>query len=236
MNRSRDNNRGPAYDQWVIDRAAEVAEEQRQQAEAQAAADAADPVLAFQKASDAEAQAIRELILTGYVPESVLPVERIRGRQVNESAKISNWKHFATTCPTFQRWMAEQLIDTAFRSDIAPIAPAYLALHNLMLQYGVYVEPVQEVAPAVEEPAQQVLTPSEQFKVNQVKLDTVIGIVDGVEITERYLNSLPSRQELIIRRKLEKGHSGDSNFDEYLERRDVKFAMSQEIERKGEEL
>ena len=33
------------------------------------------------------------------------------------------------------------------------------------------------------------------FKVNQANLDTVIAIVDGVEISERYLNSLPKSAE-----------------------------------------
>ena len=62
---TRDHRSGPAFEAWKIERQAEIAEEQRQQAEAQAAVEAADPVLAFQKARDAEAQAIREPTLPG---------------------------------------------------------------------------------------------------------------------------------------------------------------------------
>jgi hypothetical protein len=92
-----------------------------------------------------------------------------------------------------------------------------------------------EVAAPVSESRTQQWKPSEQFKVNQANRDTVIGIVDGVKITERYLQSLPSEKELKIRRMLEKGHSGDSTYDTFLEVKDIQFERDMEIARKAQE-
>jgi hypothetical protein len=241
MQRTRGNNRGPAYEEWVAERAKEVQEEQRLQAEAQANADAQNPELQFKRAADAEAQTILELLRTGYVPESVLPgAERMNGRVIsNQQAAINNWKYFATTCPTFQIWMGRQLLDASERSDLSPIAPNYQKLHELMLQYGAYIEPVveQPVAQPEVEPTSRIAQwkPSEQFKVEQANLDKVFAVVDGVEISERYLNSLPSREELKIRRKLEKGHAGNQNFDTFLEIKDAQFERDAEIARRARE-
>ena len=226
MQRTRNNNRGVAYREYLADVAAEQAAEKAAADAAQAEADAKDPVKAFQKASDAEAQAIRDTILNHRISESLLPGERVNGRKINEDVAASNLKLWAQQESTFQRYMFETFYAALKRNDLAPIANNFGALHRLLLQYAAYPdEPVQVVAPAPVEEPQPVLTPSEKFMADQVNLDTVLAIVDGVEISERYLNSLPSREELKIRRKLEKGHAGDSNLDEYLERRDVKFAM-----------
>jgi hypothetical protein len=113
---------------------------------------------------------------------------------------------------------------------------SYLLCHAVLKTWSGYpavVEapaPVAEVAPVVEVDTR---TPSEKFMVDQVNLDTVIAIVDGVEISERYLNSLPSRDELKIRRKLEKGHAGDSTFDTFLEIKDIQFERDADIARRA---
>jgi len=204
---------------------------------AQAAVEAADPVLAFQKASNAEAQAIRELILTGYVPESILPVERIGGRRIVESAKISNFKWFADNTQTFERWMAGQLIDVAFRSDIAPVAANYLALHNLMLSFSAYIEPVEQ--PAVTEPevVEPVLSRSEQMVIaHHAYVNDVVGVDEaGREWREVELDQLPAKDALRLRRLFEKGHRGSSLLDTYHEIKDIQQARDVEIARRGAE-
>jgi hypothetical protein len=227
----------PIYLQYLDDLAKEQA---AIKAEQDALADQT-PEAMYKRAADAEAQTILELLRTGYVPESVLPVERINGRSVIESAKINNFKWFAENEPNFERWMAEQLIDAAFRNDIVPVAPNYKKLHELMLQYSAYEEPAQPVAqpePAsATEPTSRIAQwkPSEKFKVEQANLDKVFALVDGVEISERYLNSLPSREELKIRRKLEKGYAGNQNFDTFLEIKDAQFERDAEIARRARE-
>jgi hypothetical protein len=214
MRRTRDENRGPAYADWVAERAVEVSEEQGLQAEAQAATEAADPVKAFQKASDAEAQAVLEIIRTGYIPHSILPgVERMNGRMIaNEAAAIRNFKYFAESTASFQYWMGRPLLDAAERSDLSPIAPNYLALHNLMLQYGAYPEPpAQEVAPALVE-EQPTLTRSEQaIHDHDAYVNAVVGTDElGRQYTEAMLDELPSKQALHLRRLFESGHRGSN--------------------------
>ena len=103
MNRARDHRSGPAYDQYLLDRQAEIDAEKA----AQEAAENADPVKAFQKASDAEAEAQRDVILHGVLSESVLPGERVRGRAVNEVIAGENFKTWTQQEPTFQRYMFE---------------------------------------------------------------------------------------------------------------------------------
>jgi hypothetical protein len=184
----------------------------------------ADPIIQFQKSANAEGESTRELLLTGYVPDSLFPggLERIAGRVIaNEGAAIRNFQWFAQHTSTFKHWMARQLLDAAERSDLAPIAPNYTALHNLILEYSAYEEPVQSEQL---DSTELVLSPSEQDAKNRADLDKIIGVVDGVEITERYLNFLPSRDELLIRRKMEKGHAGSSVYDAHLLLRDAQHA------------
>jgi hypothetical protein len=128
---------------------------------------------------------------------------------------------------------AKMLCDMVDRNHLHPGALAsYLLCHALLQHWSGYpdlVVPVEQPAPV------EVLTPSEQFAVDQVNLDTVFAIVDGVEISERYLNSLPSRDELKIRRKLEKGHAGNQTFDTYLEIKDIQHQQAAEKARKAQE-
>ncbi len=242
MRRTRDNGVDNALEQWRIERAAELQEEQRQRDAAQAAAAANDPVAIYAATANAEAEHNRQLVLSGVLSDEYLSQFGTIVRQPFTEAQVQvAMDQFMAETPDYIRTNsnAKVLIEFIWRNNISPAAcDSYRIAHKLLTLWNGYPDlekPVAQAEVIAPEVAEPVLTPSEQFKVNQANLDTVIAIVDGVEISERYLNSLPSRQELIIRRKLEKGHSGDSNFDEYLERRDVKFAMNQEIERKGAE-
>jgi hypothetical protein len=224
----------PTFIEWQAARALEVEQEKAAADAAQEAADAQNPELMFKRTADAEAQTILELLRTGYVPESILAVERINGRKVVESVQISNWKYFADTCPTFQRWMAEQLIDSSLRNDIAPVAANYLALHNLMLQYGAYVEPVQEVAPAVEEPAQQVLSRSDQAILDHhAYVNDVVGTDEmGRQWTEEAIDrELSAKDGLRLRRLFEQGHRGSNLLTIRREILDIKAQQDAERER-----
>jgi len=240
MNRARDHRTNdPSFLEWQAARALEIEQEKAAADAAQAAAEAADPVKAFQKSVNMLAEEIRTAILTGQrLTDDVLQIEHVQGRSVNEDVAVQNvnwWANNQGRAAGFQNYMFSFLYDFVKVNDGSPTAETFQKCFQLLKDYNCLPEAPVAQPVITEVVAEPVLTPSEQFKVNQVNLDTVFAIVDGVEISERYLNSLPSRDELKIRRKLEKGHSGDSNLDEYLERRDVKFAMNQEIERKGAE-
>jgi hypothetical protein len=214
MNRARDRREGtPAYEEWKASRQLEIEEEQN-----------------------------RELVLSGVLSDEYLSGFGTIVRQPFSEAQVDTaMAQFMAETADYVKTKANAkvLIEFLYRNNISPAAcSSYRIGHAILKLWALYPdEVVPQTAPVpqmVEEP-QQVLTPSEKFMADQVNLDTVFAIVDGVEISERYLNSLPSREELKIRRKLEKGHAGDSNLDEYLERRDVKFAMEQEVARKGAE-
>lgn len=236
MNRARDHRSGPAYEEWVAERAKEVAEEQRLQKEAEAQT----PEATYKRAADAEAQTVLELLRTGYVPDSLLPgAERMNGRVIsNQQAAINNWKYFADTCQTFQIWMGRQLLDASERSDLAPIAPNYLALHNLMLSSGAYVEPAQPQPETRYEDVEIVdprslLSPSEQAVYDHQKyIEKVVGHDEsGRGFTEAELDQLPAKDALRLRRLFEQGHRGSNLLTIRREILDIKQQQDAERER-----
>jgi hypothetical protein len=238
MNRSRDNNRGVAYEQYLIDRAAEVAEEQRQRDAAQAAAESADPILSFQKASNQVAEEMRTTIQTTRLGQDVLPGDRINGRKINEHVAISNFKVFATTQPGFTKTHGRQLLDMMEFQDLAPLVENYKALFALMSEYALFVEPKQ-VAPQQETrytDAQVVdpvslLTPSEQavYK-HQQYCEKIIGHDEsGRGWTMQEIDALPSKDMLRLLRLFEQGHRGSNLLTIRREILDIK--QQQEAER-----
>jgi|SRR5579863_6792467 len=96
---------------------------------------------------------------------------------------------------------------------------------QLLLEYGLvtpFTPPAQEEAPVHEAPAGP--TPSEladQRRQDYFSKVVVKHPVTGVELTEYALSLLPSKEELYLRRFIERGHTGSERLDEYWERRDV---------------
>jgi hypothetical protein len=225
----------PVYLQYLDDLAKEQA---AIKAEQDALADQT-PEAMYKRAADQEANAIRELLRTGYVPDSLLPdTERMNGRVIsNQQAAINNWKYFADTCETFQIWMGRQLLDASERSDLAPIAPNYKKLHELMLQYSAYEEPAQPVAQPetryedveIVDP-RSLLSPSEQAVYDhQQYIEKVVGHDEfGKGWTDAELDRLPAKEELRLRRLFSTGTRGDSRLLEYRERQDIKAVQEAE--------
>ena len=241
MNRSRDNNRGPAYDQWVIDRAAEVAEEQRQQAEAQAAADAADPVKAFQKSVNMLAEEIRTAILTGQrLTDDVLQIEHVQGRSVNEDVAVQNvnwWANNQGRAAGFQNYMFSFLYDFVKVNDGSPTAETFQKCFQLLKDYNCLPEAPVAQPVITEVVAEPVLTPREASikKFNDDR--TIVVVTDpetGREYTEHMLSLLDSVTERRLRRIAE-NRIGSSNFETYLDVKTAQFERDQEIARRAAE-
>jgi len=133
VNRSRDNNRGRAYEEWVAERAAEVAEEQR----LQAAAESQDPVQAFQKSANALAESTRTALISN---SNLFPnIERIAGRAVNEEVAAQNYKWWAeNTGKTlgFEKHHSRAVLDCWRRNDLVPSADAFTAVFQSLKDYG----------------------------------------------------------------------------------------------------
>ncbi len=230
----------PTFLEYLADQAKEQAAIKAEQDALAAAADAADPMKAFQKASDAEAQTVLELLRTSYIPESLLAVERLNGRVIaNEQAAINNWRFFAANTPSFKpEYMGRPLLDAAERSQIIPTAPAYTTLHNLMLQYGAYPdEPVQVVAPAPVEELPPVLSRSEQAVIDHQRYcEEIIGHDEsGKGWTLQEVDALPSKEMLRLLRLFEQGHRGSNLLTIRREILDIKQQQDAEKARQAAE-
>jgi hypothetical protein len=155
------------YQEYLRDQKAEQeAEQTRLDAERDA-----DPTLMAQKAMDASALATRETLLNGVAGEDLLPnVERRNGKIIGDMDAARRNFQFFKRCSTFKPWMEKQLLTYATQHDIAPVAPAFLALHNLLLEYGCYEEPV--AAPvAVERVEPAVFTDHRGYQWTQSEID-----------------------------------------------------------------
>jgi hypothetical protein len=251
MQRTRNNDRGQAYQEYLADKAREDAEAKAAADTAAAAAEAAeaarieaDPILSYQKSTNELYAGEQHIVLHGVVDERYLAqFGTVKRGRCSEEQKTAARIEFRRVATDYIRNEANGAILCAMvdRNGLHPGAvESYLLCHKVLLLWAGYPDvvveeaPIVEVAPVVEE-VEPVLTPSERFKVDQVNLDTVFAIVDGVEISDRYLNSLPSRDELKIRRKLEKGHAGNQTFDTFLEIKDIQFARDADIARRAAE-
>jgi hypothetical protein len=226
----------PIYLEYLADLAKEQAAIKAEQDALAAADEAADPELQFKRAADAEAQTVLELLKTGFVPESILPIERLNGRVIaNEQAMINNWRFFAENTPSFKPdYMGRPLLDAAFRSQIIPTAPAYTALHNLMLQYGAYPEPpAQPVVTETVVEVPPVLSRSEQAVIDHQRYcDEIIGHDEsGKGWTMQEVDALPSKEMLRLLRLFEQGHRGSNLLTIRREILDLKQQQDAERER-----
>jgi hypothetical protein len=220
--RSRIND--TARKEWEAERAKEIEQEK-------AAAKAADPVLQAQRALDAAAEATRTAILNDVLSEQFLPGERISGRRVNEDAAAQNFKEWASITPSFHKWMADTLLAVYERNDMAPIGANFSTVHNLLLEYGCYEEPVQA---APQPQTVETSTPAE-VAVKKYRDDrTIIVVTDpatGQQFTEHALSLLSAVEERRLRRIAEKGHSGNNLMDDFLEIKGIQQEQAAERDR-----
>jgi hypothetical protein len=212
----------PVYIEW-----------QKQYQAEQAAAQAADPETQFRRMADAQAHATRELILTGYITDELLPgVTRINGRKVLEEPAIRNFKWFADNTPTFKKYMCDVFLSAAERSDLAPIAPNYTALHNLMLAYAAYPDEPVEVVPVVVGTRTPSEIAAEKYKARMTEI-VVHDPIDNKGYTEFDLERCDSAKERRLRRLME-GKIGNNRYDEYLEIKDIQQQQESDRVRRAE--
>ena len=136
MQKTRNNDRGQAYAEYLVDRAKEISDE----ATAKAAADANDPVKRFEKSSNESSAATRAALINGTpLGEDVLPGERVNGRRVNESATVSNWQYWATQgqgkAAGFQNKDSRAVLDTWKANDLAPTAENFSSVFRLLKEF-----------------------------------------------------------------------------------------------------
>ncbi|HXM59441.1 MAG TPA: hypothetical protein VN950_01205 [Terriglobales bacterium] len=255
MRRTRDANRGPAYEEWVAERAKEIQEEQRQRDAAAAADEAAeaarieaDPILSYQKSTNELYAGEQNIVLHGVVDERYLAkFGTIKRGRCSEEQKVTARTQFRQTATDYVRnnTNGATLCAMVARNGLNEGAvESYLLCHEILKIWAGYVDadPVEQPQPVretqVEEPAQPVLTPSEQAA--QLRHDYLFKIVavdprdPSKSFSESDLDKLPAEEARYIRRYAEKGNTGNNIFDLRMESLDAKFARDQEIARRGE--
>jgi len=222
----------PAFLEYLADQAKEQAAIKAEQD----ALAAQDPTVMYQQAVNTEAEAVLKILRTAYIPESLLPIERLNGRVIgNTDAMIRNWQFFAANTPSFKaKYMGRPLLDAAERAQIIPTAPAYTALHELLLQYGAYPEPpAQPVVTETVVEVPPVLSRSEQAVIDHQRYcDEIIGHDEsGKGWTMQMVDALPSKEMLRLLRLFEQGHRGSNLLTIRREILDLKQQQDAERER-----
>lgn len=150
--RTRDANRGLAYEEWKRERAVEIEQENTAAQAAQAAAIDADPIRSFAASSNRLAEETRSAIMSGQrLSDDVLQIERTNGSKVNEQAAISNFRFWANNqgkAAGFQPYMADTFLTFVLRQqDGAPTADTFSKCFQFLKDYNCLQE-----APAQPEP------------------------------------------------------------------------------------
>jgi len=235
MRRSRDSREGtPAYEQWKIERAAEIAAEQ--------AAAASTPEAQFQATINELHAAERKEVLTGRISDVNLAKfgTVVRGR-CSEEQKVLARTEFRNMATDYVRNQAngEMLCAMVDRNGLHPgNVNSYLLCHEILKLWGGYTtesdpEPEPEVAAPTSSRIKQ-WKPSEQADQKYAERLTKIVVYDpmtNIGYTEYDLeHKVDSKTELRLRRLME-GRIGNERYDEYMERRDIKAAQDAERDR-----
>jgi len=242
MNRARDRREGtPAYEEYLRDRQAELDAEK-------AAADAAaanDPVAMAQRAMDAEAEATRALVLTGRLSDRFMSDFGAVVREPSfTEAQVENALNEFTAQPPDNvqtKANAAVLVEFIYRNNLSPGArTSYRLAHKILKLWNGYVDEVapqvSQPEPEVIEPAEPMLTPSQRAAKTYQDDRTIIVVTDpvsGQQFTEYDLSQLNAVDERRLRRLVEKGHTGNQNYDDFLDVKDAQFRRDQDIAAKA---
>jgi hypothetical protein len=242
MRRSRDNNRGPAFEQWRSERQAEIDAEKA----AQDAAAAQNPTAIYAATANAEAEATRQLVLTGRLSDTYMSGFGTIVRQPFTEAQVDTaMSRFMADTADYVKTKANAkvLIEFLYRNNISPAAcSSYRIGHAILKLWAAYPDlekPVAQITqPAPKVVAEPVLTPSEAAAKKYHDDRTIIVVTDpatGQQFTEFDLSRLNAVEERRLRRIAEKGNSFGSVYEGFLDVKDAQFARDQEIARRAAE-
>jgi hypothetical protein len=220
MQRTRNNNRGVAYQEYLADVAAEQAAEKAAADAAQAEADAQDPVKAFQNVANAEAEQSRQLVLSGVLSDEYLSGFGAIVRQPFTEAQVDTaMAQFMAETHDYIRTKpnAKVLIAFLYRNNISPAAcSSYRIGHAILKLWAAYPDaekPVAQIAQSAPKViAEPVLTPSEQAVIDHQRYcEEIIGHDEsGKGWTMQMVDALPSKEMLRLLRLFEQGHRGSN--------------------------
>ena len=238
----RDHRSGPAFEQWKIERQAEIDAEKA----AQDAAAAQNPAAIYAATANAEAEATRQLVLTGRLSDTYMSGFGTIVRQPFTEAQVDTaMAQFMSEVSDYVKTRANAKVLTEFlyRNNISPAAcSSYRIGHTILTLWAAYPDaekPVaqQPVPQTVEEPAQSVLTPSEQAVIDhQIYCEKIIGHDEsGKGWTMQMVDALPSKEMLRLLRLFEQGHRGSNLLTVRREVLDIKAQQEAERNRIAQE-
>jgi hypothetical protein len=241
MNRARDRREGtPAYEEYLRDRQAELDEEQRQHD----AAAAQDPTVMYQQVANAEAEASRQLVLTGRLSDEYMSDFGAVVRTPFTEAQVEiAMAEFMAQTPDYVKTKANAkvLVEFLYRNQLSLGARTSLRLaHKILALWNCYPDaekPVQEMAPAPVVEAAPVLSRSEQAILDHQKfMEEIVGTDElGKQWTAFELDRLPAIEELRLRRLFEQGHRGSNLLTVRREVLDIKQQQDAERDRIAQE-
>jgi hypothetical protein len=229
--RARDHRSGPAYDQYLLDRQAEIAAEQ--------AAAAQTPEAQFKSAIDELHATEREAVLNSPISDENLSKFGVIDRSAFTEAQVESAMEAFKSTSDYVRSPANAkvLVNFIVRNKLSPgVFNSYMLAHKVLQLWAAYPdattpEPTADPVPA---PAVDPRTPSEiaaaKYRVRMSKI-VVYDPIDNKPYTEFDLEQCDSKTELRLRRLME-GRIGSSTYDTYMEIQDIKAQQAAELARK----
>lgn len=236
MRRTRDNNRGTAFEDYQRDRASELAEEQK----LRDAAASNDPVALYAVAANAEAEKNRELVLHGVLSDEYLSQFGTIVRQPFTESQIEvamNQFMAETTDYVKTRANAAVLVEFLYRNNLSPaVCSSYRIAHAILRLWVAYPdetashEETRYGETQVVDPLSLLSRSEQAIYQHQQYCEKVIGHDEsGRAWTMQQVDALPSKEMLRLLRLFEQGHRGSNLLTVYREIQDIK--QKQEAER-----
>jgi hypothetical protein len=231
MNRARDHRSGPAYDQYLLDRQAEIAAEQ--------AAAAQTPEAQFKSAIDELHAEERNAVLNSLISDVNLAKfgTIVRSAFTEEQVDAAMEQFKADTDYVRSPANASVLVNFIVRNKLsAGVVGSYLLAHKILQLWAAYPDAATPapIAAPVPAPIVDPRTPSEIATANYRERMTKIVVYDPTDnkpYTEYDLEQCDSAKERRLRRLME-GRIGNDRYDTYLEIQDIKQQQAAELARK----
>jgi hypothetical protein len=238
VNRSRDHRSGPAYEQYLIDRQAEI--------DAENAAAALTPEAQYKAAINELHADERNAVLHGVISDVNLAKfgTVVRG-SCSEEQKVLARTEFREMATDYVRNSANgtTLCAMVDRNGLHPGNPySYLLCHEICKLWGLYTteadpepQPTTRYADVEIVDPRSTLTPSERaIYDHQQYIEKIVGHDEtGRAWTEAELDQLPSKDELRLRRLFGQGHRGSNLLTIRREILDIKAQQDAERAQNG---
>ncbi len=231
MNRARDHRSGPAYEQYLIDRQAEL--------EAEQAAAAKTPEAQYKAALNELHADERNAVLSSPISDENLSKFGVIDRSAFTEAQVDSAMEAFKSTSDYVRSPANAsvLVNFIVRNKLSAGAfNSYMLAHKILQLWAAYPDATTPapIAATVPAPIVDPRTPSEIATANYRERMTKIVVYDPTDnkpYTEFDLEQCDSAKERRLRRLME-GRIGNDRYDTYMEIQDIKAQQAADLARK----